>query len=250
MDFIRSMMACLFGRRGEPDPTPSEKLALYSDKTPYQPDMMTYGAASRPPYPYISDTPSYGTMYPAPPPAPYRTDEDIAAEVVRLLRRADYSDHVLVRRVNEALGDRRWTRELVEACLDDVIDLVADGARHLGGRHLGEAMGQALDEATDVATDEFRFGRCRGGVDDGFATVVAVGILALMQGPWVLEFLGFGELRGDGRGARGADGYEGGRLVLLDRYRSGSIASWWAREYAAYIPVGSVDAFFRALGVL
>ncbi|KAK3358681.1 hypothetical protein B0T25DRAFT_72931 [Lasiosphaeria hispida] len=240
MDFLRSMMACLFGRRGQPDAIPNEKLALYSDKTPYQPDMMTYGAASQPRYlypsnPYPHDVLSYGTMIHPPAPAPLRSNEDTAAEVVRLLRRAEYSDHVLVRRTNEALGDRRWTRELVEACLDDVIDLVAEGRRRFG-----EAMGEALDEATDAAVDEFQFRRPGGPgeVGDGFATIVAVGILVLMQGPWVLEFLGFGEVREDGG------------LVILEKFRSGSIASWWAREYAASIPAGSVEDFFRALGVL
>ncbi|KAK3326884.1 hypothetical protein B0H66DRAFT_170934 [Apodospora peruviana] len=251
MEVIRSMFACIFGDRRRSTSFPSvggyteltdEKMPLYLENTPYMADnmMIAYGATrtlAAPPPAYYSDKPPL-------------SDEEMADDVVRLLRRAEWNDESLQRRVRNIVGDGSWSRKMVEECLDNVIEAVEDGRRYMG-----EAMCEALDRATDIADEEFTFPRRHAQSVDGFIAIVAVGILAQMQGPWVLDVLGFGEVE-DREEIRSPCGEEelsmspSSKLVPSLKMRPGSVAAWWAREYAAYIPEGGIYEYFRGLGMV
>ncbi|KAK3369829.1 hypothetical protein B0H63DRAFT_527595 [Podospora didyma] len=244
MEALLSMLACIFGgRRAAPskyDYLINEKMPLYSDnpRVPYQSDkMMCYGttttAKSTPRGLAIAsevDDFELDSEYDSDAP-PIKTEEEIADDIVPLLRRARRNDERLQRQILSALGeDTTWTRKLAEHCLDNIIECVEQGRNHMG-----DAMCEALDKATDAADDEFAFPRRHPESVDGFIAIVAVGILAQMQGAWVLEFLGFGEAIRQEEGAV---------------YRKGSVASWWTREYGDYIPMGSVYKYLRALDMV
>lgn len=119
----------------------------------------------------------------------------------------------------------------------------------------------ALDLATDLADQEFRFPRRHPDSVDGFIAIVSVGILAEMQGAWVLELLGFGQVK-QSQDAPGEEEKEdvgtpvvvkmstSDKIVMGDRPRRGSVADWWAREYGEYIPRGGVYKFLRRLDMV
>jgi hypothetical protein len=117
---------------------------------------------------------------------------------------------------------------------------------------MGGAMCAALDRATDVADDEFAFPRRHPQSLDGFIAVVSVGVLAELQGAWVLELLGFGEVRGkeemDGTGEIAM--LTSDKIVFSPRFKSNSFAAWWSREYAAYIPEDSIYAYLNRMDMV
>ncbi|KXX75935.1 ESX-4 secretion system protein EccC4 [Madurella mycetomatis] len=234
MEAIRSMLACILCRRGEREGYTEliydEKMALYSDEEPYaQVEAMTYDATT------TSAT------------RDARTIEEVAEEVSRLLWRAEWNDDALQSRISEAVGDRRWNRKMVEECLNNVIEYVEQGRARMGG-----AMCEALDKATDIADEEFAFPRRHPESLDGFIAIVSVGMLAEMQGAWVLELLGFGEVRG--KEAVGKPGevamLTSDKIVLSPKPRRYSVAAWWSREYEAYIPQGSVASYLRRMDMI
>ena len=233
MELIRSMMACgRQGRReGYTELVYDDKMALYSDNEPYtQHDAMTY---------YGGPAPTTGTDK--------RTVEEIANEVARLLWLAEWNDDALQCRISEAVGDRRWNRKMVEECLDNVIEYVEQGREQMG-----DAMCAALDEATDIADDEFAFPRRHPQSLDGFISIVSVGVLAQMQGAWVLEMLGFGEVSGKEavNGTSEIAMLTSDKIAFLSEPRPGSVAAWWAREYKAYIPMGSIYSYLQRLDMV
>ncbi|KAL2263900.1 hypothetical protein VTK26DRAFT_4460 [Humicola hyalothermophila] len=177
-----------------------------------------------------------------------RTEEEVASEVARLLWRAQWNDEGLQTRITAAAGSRRrWNRRLVEECLDNVIEYVEQGRERMGA-----AMCAALDRATDVADDEFAFPRKHPESLDGFIAIVSVGVLAEMLGAWVLELLGFGEVRGKklANGASEVAMYTSDKIVYSSDPRPGSMAAWWRREYGAYIPAGSVYSYLQRLDMV
>lgn len=238
MEVVRALLACIFGRQARREGYTEliyddDKMALYSDDEPYaQQDAMAY----------------YGAMAPKQAAGDRRTVEDVAKEVAWLLWRAEWNDNALQARVSDAVGDRRWNHKMVEECLDNVIEYVEQGRAPMG-----KAMCAALDGVTDAADDEFAFPRGHPPSLDGFIAIVSVGVLAEMQGAWVLELLGFGEVRGkeaalDGTGEIAM--LTSDKITVSAKPRPGSVADWWARVYDAYIPVGSVYSYLRKLDMV
>lgn len=228
------MLVCILGRQERRQEYTEliydEKMALYSDEERYtQPEVMTYGPVAT----SINQD--------------ARTVEEVAEEVARLLWRARWNDDELQCRISEAVGDRRWNRKMVEECLDNVIEYVEQGRAEMG-----DAMCEALDKATDIADEEFAFPRRHPESLDGFIAIVSIGVLAEMQGAWVLELLGFGEV--GGKEVAGRPGeiamLTSDKIVLWSRPKPGSVADWWAREYQAYIPPGAVSSYLRRLDMV
>jgi len=247
------MLACIFGRRGRQEGYTElvydDKMALYSDNEPYpQHDTMSY---------YHGHSHGHGYGYGATAPLTdhassathndKRTVDDIAEDVARLLWQAEWNDDALQCRISEAVGERRWNRKMVEACLDRVIEYVEQGRFEMG-----DAMCAALDKATDVADGEFAFPRRHPQSLDGFIAIVSVGVLAELQGAWVLELLGFGEVRGkeEVEGTGEIAMLTSDRIVFASRPRSSSFAAWWAREYDAYIPSGAVYSYLQGMDMV
>ncbi|KAK0629447.1 hypothetical protein B0T17DRAFT_615221 [Bombardia bombarda] len=263
MEVIRSMLACIFGHRsrdrhGGYTQLVDEKRPLYLDSSPYCPVAgMTYGTTGH--TSTASSTPENKTAQGQQSPdaaaaaAAARAPAEVevtAARVVQLLRDANPEDSMLELQqdIKSALGHHSWNRRLVEECFDNIIDCVEDGRSYMGG-----AMCEALDTATAAADKEFAFPRRHPQSVQGFIAIVAVGILAQMQGPWVLEVLGFGEIDGRMEGQ-----YDTSmcalaplnKVVLSLKPRPGSVAAWWISGYAPYIPNGSVQAYLCGLDMV
>jgi hypothetical protein len=242
------MLGCITGRRGRQDGYTEviyddKMAALYSDNEPYaQHKAMSYYDGHGATTPFIGDdNSSYDGG------RDMRTVEDVAREVARLLWRAEWNDDALQTSISEAVGDRRWNRKMVEECLDNVIEYVEQG--RVG---MGDAMCEALDKATDTADEEFAFPRRHPQSLDGFIAIVSVGVLAELQGAWVLELLGFGQVRGkeELNGSGEIAMLTSDKIVFASKYKSSSFAAWWAREYDAYIPSGSVYNFLHRLDMV
>lgn len=250
METVRAMLECMARRRGKQQGYTEliydDKMAeLYSDNEPYQQhDTMSY---------YGGDaTPDPITDYEYDEKAGYQVQdtrgiEDVAREVAELLWRAEWNDDALQTDISNVVGDRRWNRKMVEACLDDVIEYVEQGRFEMG-----DAMCAALDRATDIADDEFAFPRRHPQSLDGFIAIVSVGILAELQGAWVLELLGFGEVRGkeEPNGTGEVAMLTSDKIAFSARPRSNSFAAWWMREYDAYIPSDSVYEFLKRMDMI
>ncbi|KAK4139030.1 hypothetical protein BT67DRAFT_438350 [Trichocladium antarcticum] len=233
MELIRSWMACgrRGGRGGYTELIYDDKVALYSDNEPYtQHDAMSY----------------HGDSAPVTGPAT-RTVVEIADDVARLLWRAGRNDDALQCGISEAVGDRCWNRRMVEECLDNVIEYVEQGRAEMG-----DAMCAALDKATDFADYEFAFPRRHPQSVDGFIAIASIGILAEMQGAWVLELLGFGEVSGKEalNGTSEVAMLTSDKIAFLSEPRPGSVAAWWAREYQAYIPIDSVYLYLQSFDMV
>ena len=248
MEALRAMLACIFGRRGGQEGYTElvydEKMALYSDNEPYtQHDTMSYYYHGH----GHGGGDDHDELKPLGENSETRTVEDIAREVAELLWQAEENDDALQCRISDAVGDRRWNRKMVEACLDKVIEYVEQGRFEMG-----DAMCAALDTATDVADDEFAFPRRHPQSLDGFIAIVSVGVLAELQGAWVLELLGFGEVRGkeEVEGTGEIAMLTSDKIVFSKKPRSISFAAWWAREYDAYIPSDAVYSFLRRMDMV
>lgn len=244
------MLVCIFGRRGRQEGYTEliydDKMALYSDNEPYpQHDTMNYYHGRGHGYGYGATAPLADNISDIH--RDMRTVDDIAGDVARLLWQAEWNDDALQCHISEAVGERRWNRKMVETCLDKVIEYV-----ELGRFEMGDAMCAALDKATDIADDEFAFPRRHPESLDGFIAIVSVGVLAELQGAWVLELLGFGEVRGkeelEGTGEIAM--LTSDKIAFASKPRSISFAAWWAREYDAYIPSGAVYSFLQRLDMV
>ncbi|KAL2136983.1 hypothetical protein VTI74DRAFT_11165 [Chaetomium olivicolor] len=240
MEALRAMLACILGRRERLESYmeliyDDKMAALYSDAEPYASSgAMSYHHHSRTLSDLEIDT---------------RSVEEVAREVARLLWLAQWNDDALQSRISDAVGEhRRWTRKMVEECLDNVIEYVEQGRDH----GMGDAMCEVLDRVTDVADDEFAFPRGHPESLDGFIAIVSVGVLAELQGAWVLEMLGFGEVKGkveiDGTGEVAMSTSD--KIVFSTKPKPGSVADWWARKYEAYIPSGSAFSFLHRLDMV
>jgi hypothetical protein len=176
-----------------------------------------------------------------------RSVEEVARDVARLLWRAECNDDALQAAISSCVGEQRaWNRKMVEACLDGVVGYVEQGRRLMG-----DAMCAALDTATDVADEAFAFPRRHPASLDGFIAIVSAGVLAQLQGAWVLELLGFGEVRGKvEEEGREVAMLTSDKIVFWEEPKPGSFAAWWAREYADYIPEGSVYSYLRQLDMI
>ncbi len=68
----------------------------------------------------------------------------------------------------------------------------------------------------------------------------------------MLELLGFGEVGGkeEIEGTRDIAMLTSDKIVFSDRPRPLSFAAWWAREYEAYIPDGSVYSYLQRMDMV
>lgn len=250
MEMLCTTLACMCCRRGRREdgytevPYDDKMAPLYSDDAPYAAhDAMQYHDD----HPHGDDAATALVLHTNPTATDTRTVEDVAREVARLLWRAECNDDALQGAISAVVGERRWNRRMVEACLDRVIEYVERGRARMGG-----AMCEALDRATDVADDEFAFPRRHPASLDGFIAIAAVGVLAELQGAWVLELLGFGEVRGkeELEGTREIAMLTSDKIVFAPKPKPGTVAAWWAREYGDYIPGGSVYSFLRRMDMV
>jgi len=143
-----------------------------------------------------------------------------------------------------------------------------------GRENLGPAMREALDKIVPVADEVFNFPRNHPESLGGFLMIVGVGVLGEMIGGWAVGKLGFvfenlNDVEGEGEIGDGFVGEMGmgemgeqymgtdsarmrARVVHGEdspqvKIKEGTVAEWWMREYAAYIPPGSVEEYLRLL---
>ncbi|KAK4113408.1 hypothetical protein N656DRAFT_616446 [Canariomyces notabilis] len=256
---IRSILACIIAGREEPQGYTQlifdEKLAQYADyQLPASPELICHEKMA----PY-TDEPE--ESYTQPEPMTYdvasvpslatedaRTVEEVAREITRLLWQAEWNDSALQTHISNELRGRCWTRKMAEECLDNVIEYVEQGRAHMG-----DAMCETLDRVVDIADEEFAFPRGHPPSLDGFISIVSAGVLADMLGAWVLELLGFGEVRG--KTAPSADAgwvsmLTSDKITLSETPKNNSYAAYWMTEYAAYIPPDSVVKYWSRLDMV
>ncbi|KAK4249238.1 hypothetical protein C7999DRAFT_39655 [Corynascus novoguineensis] len=123
--------------------------------------------------------------------------QDIASKVAYLLWRAEHEDDALQNNVAEVTSCHPWNRKMAEHCLYHVIQYVGQGRDEMG-----HAMRKTLDRVTDIADEEFMFPRNHPESVYGFVAIVSAGVLAELQGTWVLELLGFGDFTGKKKATR------------------------------------------------
>jgi hypothetical protein len=123
------------------------------------------------------------------PSARQQNDDDIAAEILSILRTAEKASLSLQHRLKSTIGTRSWSESIARAVLNGVADLVQQGREKMG-----PAMVEALKRVEDEANDVFRFAKDHPEAVAGFVVIVAVGILVVMMAPWMVEALGFAEL--------------------------------------------------------
>ncbi len=142
----------------------------------------------------IDKKPSFDSLPPhATKPAIY-TAEEIAANVVTILRCAEKQGPVLAKQVDDTVGAEGWTEWLAENILKSLEIALKEGREKMG-----PALAQAYSSAVEIAEEEFYdlFEYVKDHPLEVAATVVisilAFGVLVALM-PWVLELLGFGEL--------------------------------------------------------
>ncbi|KAK0672380.1 hypothetical protein QBC41DRAFT_24570 [Cercophora samala] len=258
MATFRSILACLSFRRNRANRAGYSEL-LYDS-------LDSYGQIDNEKVGLYSDSPANSSNHDGPyqsaPLMAYSPSGDddeelvaIAKKIVNLMHKAEFNDDSLQIAITNVVGERRWNRKLIEECLDNVVELVEQGRKNMG-----DAMMEALDKVTDIADEEFSFPRRHPESVDGFIAIVSVGVLAEMQGAWVLELLGFGEVKDkdfegiveedEKRAVGEVKMLTSDRIVLGEMARRGSVADWWMREYKAYIPEGRVETFFTRLDMV
>lgn len=128
-----------------------------------------------------------------------RTDDDIASDIVNILRTAEKNDSRLKRDLDDTVSTTAgvWTEGIAEAVLNKLVDLLSSDNRE----KLGPAVEEAMNKAEEVANDIFDFARDHPVAVTVFITILAIEILYFMA-PWVLEVLGFaaeGPIEGESR---------------------------------------------------
>ena len=151
-----------------------------------------------------------------------RSAQEISAEVVELLRTAEKNGPALQRRVRDVVGEQGWTENIARAIVAGLETVIKEGREKVG-----PALAEAVEKAEEAANAVFTFSKDHPYLVAGFATIVAIGVLALVA-PWVVEALGFGELG-----------------PIADTF-----ASWWQSTYAGFVPKGSLFSFFQRLGMI
>lgn len=115
------------------------------------------------------------------------TDE-IASDVVNMLRAAEKNGHQLERDLNDTVGAAAggWTEGIARAVLDKLVGLLSSESRE----KLGPAIREALKRVEEVAGGIFDFAHDHPVAVAVFCTILAIGVLWFMA-PWVLDVLGF-----------------------------------------------------------
>lgn len=121
--------------------------------------------------------------------SPSSTDNDVADEVVFLLRTAEQNGPELKAQVCDVVGTEGWTENIAKAVLR-ALEYIIQNWREKAGNALREA----IDASEAAANACFTFAKEHPYLTAGLLTIVAVGVLVWMA-PWAVEALGFG-LRG------------------------------------------------------
>lgn len=180
----------------------------------------------------------------------------IVKKIVNLMYIVEFNDDFFQIVIIDVVGERRWNCKLIEECLDNVVELVEQGRQNMG-----DVMIEVLDKVMDVVDEEFVFLRWYLESVDGFIVIVLVGVLVEMQGVWVLELLGFGEVKDKDLEGMVEEVDEKrvvgevkmlilDKIVLGEKVRRGSVVDWWMREYKVYIFEGRVEIFFMRLDMV
>ncbi|EJD47730.1 hypothetical protein AURDEDRAFT_113355 [Auricularia subglabra TFB-10046 SS5] len=103
-----------------------------------------------------------------------------------------------------------WKERFAKAVLAGLEDAVRTG------KAVNATVSRAAEEAAEWAQ-----------AHPVYATMIALGVLVLLS-PWIIEVLGFGEL---------------GPI-------EGTFAAAWQRQFAGYVPKGSLFSFFQRLGMV
>lgn len=116
------------------------------------------------------------------------TPDEIATDVLNILRTAEKNGHQLERDLHDAVRATAggWTEGIAKAVLNKLVDLLSLESRE----KLGPAIREALERAEEVADGIFDFAHDHPVAVAVFCTILAIGVLWFMA-PWVLEVLGF-----------------------------------------------------------
>jgi hypothetical protein len=111
---------------------------------------------------------------------PERTAQDIAKDVITILRTTEKRGRELERALQNAVGEYGWTENIAKAILGGLENVIKTGAT------VAEVMKEAIEKAASAAVG---FARDH----PVYCTILALGVLVLLA-PWAIEALGFGEL--------------------------------------------------------
>ena len=174
--------------------------------------------------------------------SPRKTDNDVADEVVYLLRTAENNGPRLKALVCDIISAEGWTEHIAKAVLG-ALEYIIQNWRE----KVGNALREAIDAAEAAADACFIFSMEHPYLTTGLLTIVAVGVLVWMA-PWAVEALGFG-VRGPIAGMIFSKSF----CVLLVSVsvltEPDTFAAAWQRTYAGFIPKGSLFSFFQRLGM-
>ncbi|KAK4243199.1 ESX-4 secretion system protein EccC4 [Corynascus novoguineensis] len=224
MKRLLRMLVSIFHRRGRYRRryTPDDYTALFSES-----ESLIQDASANDHHDYDDAT----TLYTNDDIEETRPRQDVASKVAYLLWRAENNDGALQIDVSKATGGRQWNCKMAEDCLDNIIEYVGQGRDGMGF-----AMRQALDKVTDIADEEFKFPRNHPQSVYGFVVIVSAGVLAELQGAWVLQLLGFGDFTEEEK-------MTGTRQANTREPEMSLFAARWIVEYKGYIPDGSISSY-------
>ncbi|KAJ4392296.1 hypothetical protein N0V93_005921 [Gnomoniopsis smithogilvyi] len=153
-----------------------------------------------------------------------RTPDEIATNVIALLRDAEKNDRLLKVKLDDIVGIQSgsWALCVAKAIFSKLVDLLLSN----DANKMGNAINDALQKVEDIAKEVYDFARDHPVAVEVFCMILAIGILWFML-PWVLEVLGFAA---EGPVAE-------------------SFAAWWEATYAGYIPKGSIFSYLQKLAM-
>ncbi|KAK3319705.1 hypothetical protein B0T19DRAFT_270543 [Cercophora scortea] len=157
-----------------------------------------------------------------------RTADEIAADVVNILRQAEKSGDALRAQLDEAVGTMGWSEWLGEKILHALEETLKQSRETWG-----EVLRDAYDKAVELAEEMFRVlveyvkAHPYEVAAQVLLTLFAFGVLARLM-PWVLRLIGFGELG-----------------PIADTF-----AAWWQSTFGGYVPADSLFAFLQRLGMV
>ncbi|KAK3349038.1 hypothetical protein B0T25DRAFT_547043 [Lasiosphaeria hispida] len=158
---------------------------------------------------------------------PPRNLDDVTAEIIALLRRAEKSGTALAEQLNDTVGTAGWSERLAERVLH-ALEATLEGGREKWGEVLTDTYECSLKTAQEVFWELAQYVKehpleIAASV---LLSLVAFGVLARLA-PVVLELLGFG----------------------VEGPVEGSFAAWFMSTYGAHVPKGSLMAFLQRLGM-
>ncbi|KAK0725571.1 hypothetical protein B0H67DRAFT_598780 [Lasiosphaeris hirsuta] len=173
---------------------------------------------------------------------PPRSADDVAAEIIALLRRAEKPGLALTQQIDDTAGTTGWSEWLAERVLHMLEATLEDG-RNKWGEALTNAGEHALETAQEIFRELVQYVKEHPLEIAALVllSLVALGVLARLV-PVVLELLGFG-MEGP------VEGEVNPGALLLITLLTGSFAAWFMSTYRGYVPKRSLMAFLQRLGM-